>query len=124
MTALRLLASGAQVRIVFSACTSKLLPQYVPRPFRNVPWIHRLRAAGASRAFDKELAMPTGVVKWFNETKGFGFIKPDDGGSDVFAHYSGIKSKGFRTLKENQRVEYQVQQGQKGPQAVEIVPLA
>ena len=70
------------------------------------------------------LAMPTGVVKWFNETKGFGFIKPDDGGSDVFAHYSGIKSKGFRTLKENQRVEYQVQQGQKGPQAVEIVPLA
>jgi CspA family cold shock protein len=64
--------------------------------------------------------MPTGTVKWFNETKGFGFIKPDDGGADLFAHYSGIKSKGFRTLKENQRVEYQVQQGQKGPQAVEI----
>jgi cold shock protein len=85
---------------------------------------HRLRAAGASRVFQEELAMPTGVVKWFNETKGFGFIKPDDGGSDVFAHYSGIKSKGFRTLKENQRVEYQVQQGQKGPQAVEIVPLS
>lgn len=83
-----------------------------------------MRAAGASRVLDKELAMPTGVVKWFNETKGFGFIKPDDGGSDVFAHYSGIKSKGFRTLKENQRVEYQVQQGQKGPQAVEIVPLS
>ena len=68
--------------------------------------------------------MPTGTVKWFNETKGFGFIKPDDGGSDVFAHYSGIKSKGFRTLKENQRVEYQVQQGQKGPQAVEINVLS
>jgi cold shock protein len=64
--------------------------------------------------------MATGTVKWFNETKGFGFIKPDDGGADLFAHYSGIKSKGFRTLKENQRVEYQVQQGQKGPQAVEI----
>lgn len=64
--------------------------------------------------------MPTGTVKWFNETKGFGFIKPDDGGADLFAHYSGIKSKGFRTLKENQHVEYQVQQGQKGPQAVEI----
>ena len=64
--------------------------------------------------------MPTGTVKWFNETKGFGFIKPDDGGADLFAHYSGIKSKGFRTLKENQKVEYQVQQGQKGPQAVEI----
>jgi cold shock protein len=80
------------------------------------------RALPAS--FHEEHAMPTGVVKWFNETKGFGFIKPDDGGADVFAHYSGIKSKGFRTLKENQRVEYQVQQGQKGPQAVEIVPLA
>jgi CspA family cold shock protein len=64
--------------------------------------------------------MPTGTVKWFNETKGFGFIKPDDGGADLFAHYSGIKSKGFRTLKENQKVEYQIQQGQKGPQAVEI----
>jgi CspA family cold shock protein len=83
-----------------------------------------LRAAGASRAFiESESDMPTGTVKWFNETKGFGFIKPDDGGADLFAHYSGIKAKGFRTLKENQRVEYQVQQGQKGPQAVEIVPL-
>ena len=68
--------------------------------------------------------MPTGVVKWFNETQGFGFIKPDDGGSDGVAHYSGIKSKGFRTVKENLRVEYQVQLGQKGPLAVEIVPLS
>ena len=86
---------------------------------------NRLRAAGAPRVFSLERSdMPTGTVKWFNETKGFGFIKPDDGGSDVFAHYSGIKSKGFRTLKENQRVEYQVQQGQKGPQAVEINVLS
>ena len=54
--------------------------------------------------------MPTGTVKWFNETKGFGFIKPDDGGADLFAHYSGSKGKGFRRLKEIQRVEYQVQQ--------------
>jgi CspA family cold shock protein len=74
--------------------------------------------------FQREIAMPTGTVKWFNETKGFGFIKPDDGGADLFAHYSGIKAKGFRTLKENQKVEYQVQQGQKGPQAVEINPIA
>ena len=66
------------------------------------------------------MSKTTGTVKWFNETKGFGFIKPDDGGADLFAHYSGIKAKGFRTLKENQKVEYQVQQGQKGPQAVEI----
>jgi CspA family cold shock protein len=78
----------------------------------------------ASRAlpvyFELELEMPTGTVKWFNESKGFGFIKPDDGGADLFAHYSGIKAKGFRTLKENQKVQYEVQQGQKGPQAVEI----
>jgi CspA family cold shock protein len=85
---------------------------------------HRVRAAGASRVFRgflvRSYEMPTGTVKWFNESKGFGFIKPDDGGADLFAHYSGIKAKGFRTLKENQKVEYQVQQGQKGPQAVEI----
>ena len=67
--------------------------------------------------------MTTGVVKWFSEEKGYGFIKPDDGGKDVFAHFSQIQGQGFKTLKENQRVEYQVQQGQKGPQAVEIVPL-
>ena len=67
--------------------------------------------------------MVTGVVKWFNADKGFGFITPDDGGADVFAHFSGIKAKGFRSLKENQRVEYQIQQGQKGPQAVEIMPI-
>jgi CspA family cold shock protein len=105
------------------------VPPQFPQPFR-APFHGTLdgtigcapRALPAS--YFQEHAMPTGVVKWFNETKGFGFIKPDDGGSDVFAHYSGIKSKGFRTLKENQRVEYQVQQGQKGPQAVEIVPLA
>src|SRR5262249_32960988 len=84
----------------------------------------RLRVAGASRVFFMVDSMPTGTVKWFNETKGFGFIKPDDGGADLFAHYSGIKAKGFRTLKENQRVEYQVQQGQKGPQAVEINPIS
>ena len=73
--------------------------------------------------FRSECNMATGVVKWFNDTKGFGFIKPDDGGADVFAHFSGIKAKGFRSLKENQRVEFQIQQGQKGPQAVEIVPI-
>lgn len=67
--------------------------------------------------------MATGTVKWFNETKGFGFIKPDDGSADLFAHYSSIKAAGFRSLKENQRVEFTVTQGQKGPQAIDIVPL-
>ena len=68
--------------------------------------------------------METGIVKWFNDAKGFGFITSDSGGEDLFAHFSEIRSEGFKSLKENQRVEYQVQQGQKGPQAVEIVPLS
>lgn len=67
--------------------------------------------------------MATGTVKWFNEAKGFGFIKPDEGGEDLFAHFSEIQAKGFRTLQENQRVEFVVKQGPKGPQASQIRPL-
>jgi CspA family cold shock protein len=61
--------------------------------------------------------MATGTVKWFNSEKGYGFIAPEDGSADVFAHYSAIQSQGFRTLEENQRVEFDVTQGPKGPQA-------
>ncbi len=61
----------------------------------------------------------TGVVKWFNPTKGFGFIE-QDGGNDVFVHYSAISSEGFRTLEEGQRVEFSVVQGQKGPAAENV----
>lgn len=67
--------------------------------------------------------MPTGTVKWFNESKGFGFIKPDEGGEDLFAHFSEIQAKGFRTLQENQRVEFTVKDSPKGPQASQIRPL-
>jgi CspA family cold shock protein len=67
--------------------------------------------------------MAQGTVKWFNDAKGFGFIKPDDGGADLFAHFSEIQSKGFRSLQENQRVEYVVTQGKKGPQASQIKPI-
>lgn len=67
--------------------------------------------------------MAIGTVKWFNSDKGFGFITPDDGGADVFAHFSAIATRGFRTLEENQRVEFEVTQGQKGPQADNIRPL-
>jgi cold shock protein len=62
----------------------------------------------------------TGTVKWFNQDKGFGFIAPDDGGKDLFAHYSQITGSGFKTLTENQRVQFEATQGQKGPQASNI----
>lgn len=65
----------------------------------------------------------TGVVKWFNESKGFGFIAPDDGSADLFAHFSEIQGNGFRTLQEQQRVEFAVKQGPKGLQASAIRPL-
>ena len=67
--------------------------------------------------------MATGTVKWFNGDKGFGFITQDEGGSDVFAHFSAIATSGFRTLEENQRVEFDVEQGAKGLQAANIRPL-
>jgi cold shock protein len=64
--------------------------------------------------------MAQGTVKWFNPDKGFGFIAPDDGSADVFVHFSAIQSSGYRTLEENQKVEYNVTQGPKGPQAAEV----
>lgn len=67
--------------------------------------------------------MAQGTVKWFNDAKGFGFIKPDDGSADLFAHFSEIQGNGFKSLKEAQRVEFTVKQGQKGPQASQIRPL-
>ena len=66
------------------------------------------------------MATETGTVKWFNESNGFGFIAPDNGGKDLFAHFKEIQGTGFKTLAENQRVEFEVTPGQKGPHASRI----
>lgn len=67
--------------------------------------------------------MAQGVVKWFNDAKGFGFITPDEGGEDLFAHFSAIEMKGFKSLKEGQKVTFEVVEGPKGKQAAHIKPL-
>lgn len=66
--------------------------------------------------------MATGTVKWFNDAKGYGFITPDDGGEDLFAHFSAIKMEGFKTLKEGQKVTFDLKIGEKGKQADNITP--
>ena len=66
--------------------------------------------------------MATGTVKWFNDAKGYGFITPDDGGEDLFAHFSAIKMDGFKTLKQGQRVTFDLKEGEKGRQADNIKP--
>ena len=68
--------------------------------------------------------MATGTVKWFNSEKGYGFITPDDGGKDLFVHFSGIEGEGYKSLNESQKVEYEESMGQKGPQAHKVRPLA
>ena len=67
--------------------------------------------------------MATGTVKWFNDAKGFGFITPDDGGKDLFAHHSSIQMDGYKSLKEGQKVSFEVPAGQKGPAAANIKAL-
>jgi CspA family cold shock protein len=83
------------------------------RPRKSGPFLHSWRS----------FIMATGTVKWFNAEKGFGFIAPDDGSADVFAHYSAIASNGYKSLDENQKVEFEVTQGPKGPQAENIRAL-
>jgi cold shock protein len=79
-------------------------------------------AASARFGLREGKQMATGIVKWFNDAKGYGFITPDDGGEDLFAHFSAIQVTGFKTLKEGQKVVFEVVQGPKGKQASNITP--
>jgi len=76
---------------------------------------------GAEEVFQQ---MATGTVKWFSADKGYGFVTPDDGGEDLFVHHSAIVGEGFKTLAENAKVQFEVGQGQKGPQATNVAVLA
>jgi cold shock protein len=67
--------------------------------------------------------MATGTVKWFNDAKGYGFIAPDDGGKDLFVHFSSIAGAGFKTLVEGSKVTYEAREGQKGPEATSVTPV-
>lgn len=83
-----------------------------------------LRNAVGFRRDEGDGIMATGIVKWFNASKGYGFISPNNGGDDVFAHFSAIEMDGYKTLKEGQQVEFQIQEGPKGLQAAHIRSLA
>ncbi|ASO20271.1 Cold shock protein ScoF [Actinoalloteichus hoggarensis] len=86
-----------------------------PEPGTHEVWV-------PNRPYKETQFMAQGTVKWFNSEKGFGFIA-QDGGPDVFVHYSSIDTQGFRTLEENQRVEFNITQGNKGPQAEQVRPI-
>jgi cold shock protein len=81
------------------------------------------RSDGFIAPIQEYRTMAQGTVKWFNAEKGFGFIAQEDGGDDVFVHYSAIQSQGYKSLDENQKVEFDVTQGPKGPQAENVRPL-
>jgi len=90
-------------------------------PFSSLIFVTRFRAGFRSgNSIKEDFKMATGTVKWFNDSKGFGFITPDDGGKDLFAHHSEIQMNGFKTLQERQRVEFDVTNGPKGPAASRI----
>jgi cold shock protein len=91
--------------------------------FLTVDLARRINATrGAPDAARWREAMATGTVKWFNDAKGFGFIEPESGGEDIFAHFSAIQMEGFRTLKQGGRVRFEIVQGPKGQLAQNIVP--
>src|SRR5689334_18134096 len=110
---------GISARQAFFVCSHREVrtKMYQHDQYQNSP------APSSQHENRQGVVMATGTVKWFNSDKGFGFITQDDGGPDVFAHFSAIATSGFRSLEENQRVEFSVTQGQKGLQAENIRPL-
>jgi len=102
------------------------------RPYERSNWAlgwgsagdHNDNGAALTYLWEGKRGMATGTVKWFNDAKGYGFITPDDGGEDLFAHFSAIQMNGFKTLKEGQKVQFEVVQGPKGKQASNITAAA
>jgi len=101
------------VRLAGFAGAGSALPKTAPRRAESARQTPRSKPKGIG-------SMATGTVKWFNDAKGFGFITPDGGGEDLFAHFSAINMQGFKTLKEGQKVSFDVTQGPKGKQASNI----
>jgi CspA family cold shock protein len=108
-------AVGREARWVSSRCRPDPSSGWQDQWYRD-----REFDVGARIEVVGSIGMAQGIVKWFNGEKGFGFIAPDDGTPDVFVHFSEISGSGFRSLDENQRVEFEVGQGQKGPQATNV----
>src|SRR5688572_1080513 len=112
--------SSARAGVIAGACTSVFPDSFSGRG--NHRGDAELAQCGLRALPRRRYDMATGTVKWFNAEKGFGFIEQDGGGADVFAHYSNIAAQGFRELQEGQKVSFEITQGQKGPQAENVVP--
>jgi CspA family cold shock protein len=110
------LAPAGHIAIIrLSGAYSNVSPEYSHQKSSRDKFYARLVG-------QRSTVMSTGTVKWFNEKKGFGFVCPDDGSEDLFVHHSEIKSSGYATLNEGQKVEFEVGQGKKGPCATNVVP--
>jgi len=112
---------------VVTASVTRVAPSQTGRPLHSIRPLrtHRRGTTGRSRGpkSKRKDTMATGTVKWFNSEKGFGFIAPDDGGADLFAHFSAITGDGYKELREDQKVEFEAERGPKGMQAANIRPL-